>query len=193
MIDVSKVPVRDWPLYFNEVYMQYLGEVCKVTVTTREGKTVLALSSGLNTRYIWRKADLRNLSVWWPRPGAYNYKGDASYIARKATRCMRKSASPRNHYYVKYGNHAGYNLIRYLMNGPNHMSWPSAKEALDKGAMLGVAVCRDLIVTQVPDGYGIIYRGETVGRLTQGEYIPMDDYSPVNKLVSRRLLEEGIV
>lgn len=193
-MNVAQVPARDWNLYFNKVYMYYGDELVMVEPSREDGRSTLYLRpEGEIGKHIWRKADLRMLKVWWPRPGAYNYRGTAAYIARKATRCMRKSCCPRTHYYFKYGGGIEGEIIRYLKRGPNHMSWPTAKESLDSGAMISVAVCRDMIVTRVKDGYGIIYRGEPVGKIINGEYEADNDFSPTNKLVAMRLMQEGII
>lgn len=193
-MNVAEVPKRDWPLYFNGVYMRYEDRIVKVDPVPHDGKTKLMLtgSDGF-TDMLWRLPDLRKLEVWWPRPGAYNYSGHAVYIGRKATRCMRKSCCPRTHYYVKWGN-VGTNTITYLLKGPNHISWDAAKQALDSKLARSVAVCRDLIFTRVKDGYDIIYRGDPAGKLNfELEYTAENDFSPTTKLVVMRLAQEGII
>jgi len=49
------------------------------------------------------RVDPADLLCWWPRSGAYNTPGGAVYIARKATRSMRKSAHAGEHYVVRWG------------------------------------------------------------------------------------------
>lgn len=192
---VADVPARDWMLYFNNVYMLYDGDIALVNPVQHNGRSTLQTQRATDgkTNYLWRKADLRKLEIWWPRAGAYNLNGHAAYIARKANRCMRKSCCPRTHYYIKWGNR-GLNPSSYILNGPNHLSWDKAKEVLDKRVASDVAVCRDMIVTRVKDGeYKIIYRGEDAGVVNHGEYTAANDFSPTTKLVYRRLVEEGIV
>lgn len=195
MIDISQVPVADYNLYFNGTYLKYQDRIWKAAPGADGGRTTLMLTHDRETIHVWRKPELRNVEVWWPRPGAYNYRGSAAYIARKASRCMRKSCSPRHHYYLKWGGGGmgGPDLIRYLRNGPNHMTYAAAKEALDKRLCTSVAVCRDLILTRVKDGYDVVYRGEKAGSIIGGDYHPENHFSPVNKLVAMRLAEEGIV
>ena len=191
---VRDVPTRDWSLYFNDTYMKYKGEIVKVSIVPNDGRTTFACQpSGGGVEYIWRKADLENLEVWWPRPGAYNLNGQAAYIARKANRCMRKSCVPRSHYYFKYGEQMGLSVMYFLKRGPNHMTWKAAEEALVKGVVNSVAVCRDLILTRVKDGFGVVYRGEEAGKVVDGQYYPENDFQPITKLVNMRLVEEGIV
>lgn len=193
-MNVAEVPVRDWPLYFNGVYMKYDDRIVKVDPTTHAGRTVLMCTGdGGFAEFVWRKPDLRRLEVWWPRPGAYNYNGSAVYIARKATRCMRKSCCPRTHYYIKWGK-VDNSTIRYLLNGPNHITWEAAKQTLDSKLAKSVAICRDLILTRVNDGYEVIYRGDPAGKLNEYlEYTADNDFSPTTKLVVMRLAQEGIV
>ena len=196
MIEVDKVPVRDWNLYFNNTYMLYKGEPVLVQPARGDGRTVLALRDhlGETCTYVWKKADLKNLSVWWPRAGAYNKDGAAVYISRRASRCMKKSCCPSSHYAFKYGMAMRAQVIVYLLRGPNYLSWLAAREALDKGVMRSVAVCRDMILEfDGPSKYKVIYRGEHAGVLENGEYTAQNDMSPVTKLVVHRLAEEGII
>jgi hypothetical protein len=161
----------------------------------------------METEYLFRRTDLKTLEVWWPKTGAYNNPnpdGGAAYIARKATRSMKKSCCPESHYYLKWNDRvAASTILRELRRhtvqsfllGEDRklMTWEEAHNALRHGKTKSVAVSRNLIITRVNDQYGVVYRGAEVGMFDGQDYIPDNDLSPTTKLVYQELIKEGIV
>jgi hypothetical protein len=201
MINVDKVPARDWNLYFGGVYMQYRGTLAYVRPYAyqdpEEGRTRTTLRvqrEGMKDKFLWRKGDLKELLVWWPRAGAYNIRGSAVYVARKATRSMKKSCCPDSHYYVKWGAQ-GMSPARYLTLKNHHFdTWEAAKQAIDNGKHAR-ALSRNLIVANsaAKGVYQLVYRGDEVGTLEGSDYHPLNELSPLTKLVYQELIEEGVV
>lgn len=97
----------------------------------------------------------------------------AVYIARQTTRNMKKSASSRDHYFVRWGNALATNQMMLLLaEPPNYVTLKSAKEILDKKMVPSVAISRDIILTlgMEPNTYEIIFRGLPGGSLRNDVY-----------------------
>ena len=189
------VPYRDWNLYYGGTYMLYQGEPVYVGCPEPQMFHCKMLSTG-KIHLLGRK-EIEDLVIWWPQAGAYNLgTGNAGYIARRAHRSMRKSASP-NHYYFKWGGglDGRAKMFAVLARGPNYMTWSAAEESLAKRQAVSIAVARDLILSSRDKAaLQVIYRGNPVGRLSKvGEYIPDIPQSPTTKLVLNRLYEENII
>jgi len=180
---------KDWPMYYNDTYMLHkdLG-VVRVQVNRTGG--FVCTQPGVER---WVPAKGSDLDVWWPRAGAYNTPTNAVYISRKAHRCMKKSAALNSHYFIKWGPPEKMSIA--LANGPNYLTWPTAKEVMEKGAKRSCAITREIIISKTmdPHVYELIYRGDEAGTLSRGIYEPKQGRAPSTKLVLHALLKEGII
>lgn len=139
----------------------------------------------------------RDLVCWWPRSGAYNTPGGAVYIARKATRSMRKSAHAGEHYMIKWGNACmrgtGYKLMLQLRRGHSLVELDFALRAIKEKVTRSVAITQDIILASTPDGLVVVFRGIKVGMLEDGDFIPDFERSPIARRAMHKLVEEGVI
>jgi hypothetical protein len=133
------------------------------------------------------------LECWWPRPGAFNVKGSAIYIARRAQRNMRKSAVSGDHYFVKWGTPYGKDVMVTLRDGPDTKTLRQAAKMLSTGSMTSVAISRDIIIyvedDTLPDVYEVVFRGIECGKLVRGSYEPSFSDNPLTGRVVQQLEE----
>lgn len=136
--------------------------------------------------------EAQDLSCWWPRAGAYNTEQGAAYISRRSHRSMRKSATPIEHYVVKYGpmhNDAG--MMCTLRKGPERIALEDAIKLLRNTTRAAVAVTRDIILTKGSfETIGVVFRGLNCGEYRDGEFIPNFQGSPLAKRVMYKLARE---
>jgi hypothetical protein len=181
---------KDYGMYYNGCWMKHSvhGIGCISVVSDRMYWIGDPGGSGENLR-----VQAKSLSCWWPRPGAFNVKGSAVYIARRAVRNMRKSAVGQDHYFVKWGNPYAMNVMLTLRDGPNHVTLRVAEAALSDGrtATTSVAITRDIIITheeEKPNGrYTVIFRGLEAGTLHKGVFDPVFSGNPLTARVLRQL------
>ena len=192
---------QDWRMYYNATVMRHaeLGIVhVKVEDNAKFYVSQVKLHRvdpdiGIVKHADWELAKPADLDIWFPRAGAYNIEGEAMYISRKAERSMKKSATANNHYRITYGPRRNDLMFVALARGYNHLSWPVAQEVMEKDMARAVAVTRDIILEKDEDKYNIIFRGQEVGKLVEGEFLPTHEYAPATKLTFNKLYKEGIL
>jgi len=141
-----------------------------------------------------RKVKPDDLECWWPRSGSYNTPYGAVYIARKAARNMRKSASMGDHYQLTYGRGMGGDIMRLMIDGPDYMSIKEAQRALAKNIAHSVAVTRDIILRQNEhEAVEVIFRGNPTGTLTDLGFEPFIPNDPLSKRAYIKLAKEGVL
>ena len=174
---------EDWSMYYNGCWMRHekLG-IGRVEVA---GDLLLFYPPGAPDYVI---AKPKELSTWWPRAGAFNYNGNAVYIARRNIRNMRKSAIGGDHYYVKWGKCPNSLVMQVLRD---HDAYPSVHDAwaLLRDGRKAVAVTRDIIFSDYDDGECDVYfRGMEVGRMSQlCGFVPTFSASPWTRRVLHQL------
>jgi len=139
----------------------------------------------------------RDLMCWWPRSGSYNTPGGAVYIARKATRSMRKSAHAGEHYTIKWGKEylgrASTNVMLQLRRGHSLVELDFALRAIKEKVTRSVAITQDVILANTPDGLAVVFRGIKVGMLEDENFIPDHERSPIARRAMQKLQEEGMI
>lgn len=177
---------RDWPMYYAGTWMNH-REYGPVAVSVNgEG---LEVTVGTDTI----PADPNDLECWWPRSGSYNTKMGAVYIARKAARNMRKSASWGDHYTCTFGRTVrGSDPLSLMVRGPNYISVEAALELLTLEVTESVAVTRDIILRATDSNIEVIFRGNATGTLTKDGFEPYVPLDPLSKRAYVKLMQEGI-
>lgn len=177
---------KDYGMYYNNCWMRH----------TRYGVGMIqVVDGGLFLNYIKGKDPFKvkasNLSCWWPRPGAFNCGNHAIFIARRAIRNMRKSATGQDHYFVKWGTPYGKDIMMVLRSGDNSKSLAEAASLMASGASSSVAITRDIIIHPEEEInqplYTVLFRGIEVGRLVSGSFEPLFSGSPLTGRVIRQL------
>lgn len=134
-----------------------------------------------------------DLECWWPRSGSYNTPYGAVYIARKAARNMRKSASYGDHYQLTYGRGDGGDVLRLMIDGPDYLSVNEARKALRQKIAKSIAVTRDIILTQKDQGVVVVFRGMDTGVLSDDGFEPYIEADPLSKRTYVKLMAEGVI
>lgn len=206
------VPARDWSLYYSRCVMVH--DTYGAVYVEPDGNNFIAypmIYEGLPNAVpdctpltSAKTVSARKLRIWFPPSGSYTTKNGAVYLGRKANRCMKKSAAPDAHYWVKWAS-AGYNRVnvaQLLCSKREYMSLDDAIKAIKEGKRFAAALCRSVIISNVPeekDVFHVIYRGESVGTLHtfEGTFPPQfnanNDFNPSIKLAFEELSEVGIL
>jgi len=181
---------QDYPMYYNGCWMEHselgIGRISvvgtRMYIDTNYGKT----------DPVCVKA--KDLSCWWPRPGAFNGKKEAIYVGRRAHRNMRKSAMPNDHYFLKWGSPYAVDMMLALAGGRNEITIEEAIERFKAGKMISAAVSRDIIIYPQDDSedvYVVVFRGNEVGVLENGYFTPLFSSNPIDARALRQL--EGVL
>lgn len=182
----SDALTRDWPMYYAGTWMKhkFYGPV---PVSVYDGKLFVEAHGGRHP------AEPHHLECWWPRSGSYNTKMGAVYIARKAARNMRKSASWNDHYTCTYGRTMrGADPLHLMVRGPNYIAVDAAMELLTLEVTESVAVTRDIILKAGDKDVEVIFRGNPTGILTADGFEPYVPLDPLSKRAYVKLMQEGI-
>ena len=139
-----------------------------------------------------RKVRPDDLECWWPRSGSYNTPYGAVYIARRAARNMRKSASYGDHYQLTYGQGDGGDCLRLMIDGPDYVTVKEGIAALRKHLTNSVAVARDIILQTNKDDIEVIFRGNRTGTLGDMGFEPFIPGDPLSKRAFLKLMQEGV-
>ncbi len=188
-------PKRDWNLYYTGCHLLIRGRPYGVDVIHEAHRIKLRYFDGREWKVL-SDTDLKAVEIWWPRPGAYQYKGFTYYIGRRARRSMRKSASAE-HYYVVWSNSPlGGHVMEILAEGDNAtMPFDEAIRLMEKKIIGSAPITKDLIIFgEDPDYWSISFKGTPVGRIDKATstFIPDLEGSPIAKRAGLRLLQEGI-
>ncbi|GAG31465.1 unnamed protein product, partial [marine sediment metagenome] len=98
---------KDFQMYYNGCWMEHATHGVGL-VRVHDGVMYLDKE---NTGENSLRVKPSYLTCWWPRPGAFNCKNHAVYIARRAMRNMRKSAVANDHYFIKWGSPYGKDVM----------------------------------------------------------------------------------
>lgn len=176
---------QDYGMYYDNCWMRHTTHgIGRVRVVG--GDMYLERQPGADPIQVQPKY----LECWWPRPGAFNCGDHAVYIARRAIRNMRKSATSGDHYFVKWGSPYGKEVMMCLKTGPNTETMDSAIDLIQKGRMSSVAVTRDIIIepNDRKGEFNVIFRGMEAGTYTQdGGFIPLFSNNPWTHRILRQL------
>lgn len=196
----SECDPRDWALYYSGCYMVHrtLG---LVTVSCDDNQFAACIPG---SRY--HTCEAADLSCVWPGARSINLDRRAVYVGRMARRQARRSATA-SHYRIVWasgvtGGDMGIGIshqMMHLLYEPNQ--YPTFKEALAQmngNNMSGVAVSRDLIFQQHPNGaLGVIFQGIGAGivreQFGRHEFIPDVCDSPLARRVQFKLEKEGLL
>lgn len=187
---------QDYGLYYNNTYMQHRTKG-PVFVTAVPGELYAKPEKG-------RVGAVRpsTLTPLWPRPGAYNYVASngtatAVFISRRARRSARRSASTE-HYHVSW-SHSGNRTISGAMMWAaiTEAPYPSASVALRRlrsrtNPTTAVAVSRDMILCKKSNYISVIVRGQVVGRIRNGVFVPSVEGTALCKVARMQLREVNI-
>jgi len=178
---------KDYQMYYDGCWMEHTKHGVGL-VRVIDGTMYLDKDNGM-TEAMRVKPSF--LSCWWPRPGAFNCKDHAVYVARRAMRNMRKSAVANDHYFVKWGSPYGKDVMMVLKEGQNHLPLREALAVLRSKKMTSVAISRDIIIEpeDMPsrDVQSVVFRGIDAGRLNNGMFEPLFSNSPLTARVLRQL------
>lgn len=192
----SVVHNRDWAGYFNGVFMHHktYGVVYVAADRGDDGKNKLRIKRSATGDFT--AANANYLSPYWPRAGAFNYKGEGFIVERRARQIMKRSASPE-HYRVQLSAYGGQGTptksMMWAMIRGNYSAFQAATTALNR-AQGGIrALARDLAIQYVKkDDFRLYVCGNEAGFITNGLFNPVSENSPAAKRARGKLLREGI-
>lgn len=196
----ADAPERDWNLYFDRTFLLHekLGPVfCRV----EDGPDGPAFMVRVKGDAMYKPVPPSQLSLFWPRSGAYNGTTGAFFLGRQGRRSMKKSAS-YEHYFVMWpetgfipGMARESFLDTAIYKGRNFLSYKAAREVLEKKVMTSVAISKDIILnnTKEPGKYQVIFAGEAAGFVKGQEFFAEWDGTPAAKRTRAKLLKENIL
>ena len=186
----SQANKQDWQMYYANTWMNHVKYGPGIVIVDPDG---LQHTRGGEEDKL-RRVKPDDLECWWPRSGSYNTPYGAVYIARKAARNMRKSASMGDHYQLIYGRGDGGDILRLMIDGPDYMSVAEGVRTLRKQVCISVAVTRDVILAQQPntDIIEVVFRGNVTGTLSDDGFEPLIPQDPLSKRAYIKLMQEGI-
>jgi len=185
----SQANKQDWRMYYADTWMNHV-KYGPGHIYVRDGQ-LTHTRGGRNDPT--RDVEPDDLECWWPRSGSYNTPRGAVYIARKAARNMRKSASYGDHYQLTYGRGDGGDVLRLMIDGPDYLSVKEARAALRRNITASVAVTRDIILAMQDEHIVVVFRGIHTGVLTDNGFEAYIADDPLSKRAYVKLMAEGIV
>ena len=182
--------VADYRLYYHGTFMRH-DELGPVSVSAEGGQLYVRAACGGRRKVV----EPKTLEPLWIRPGAYNVRGAAIYIGRRARRNARRSSCP-DHYMVKWsgiGARMSQGLMWSCLRPEAYLPYADAVEALENGIAQSVAISRDLILSNNGDGMAVILRGQMAGTIRDGLFTAPYETSPLAKMARGKLSQEGVV
>ncbi len=192
----NEVPRRDWSLYYNNTIMQH--DRFGIVSVQQSESNLLYRGNG-----DWRVADPSELECVWPTACAINYASRGLYIARRARREARRSASV-GHYYVGWspasvGDSCSVAMLRYLCFPDAYPTYDFAFEALLSNSRESVAVSPEMILvaSHQDNCCEVVYKTEMAGTLERRDrgysFEPLVEGTPAARRAAFRLQKEGLL
>lgn len=180
------VPAVDRRMYYHGTLMRHRTEgIVEVTFNT-DSPHYRKLGGE------WKRAALKDLSIYWLAPGAYNVENTAVYIGRKGVRSTKKSAN-RNSYYYAWKRQMGegrnvpaMSILHGISVSPQpYPNIEEAEEMLKKGYS-AIAVSPEFILSRGSKYMTVVFGGVVVGSLIEGKFKPRTSH-PRNEYIKSML------
>jgi hypothetical protein len=178
---------RDYGLYYNGTLMRHDRHGI-VAITADDGTLLMRTKK----RGKWTPVEPASLTPFWLRPGAYNVRGGAMYIARRARRSSRRSMSPE-HYQMMWPRRTNISLD-VLWEAALNMDEYTTYDEFKACATQNVAISPEIILTRDEEFRTyVVTRGNKVGKIINDLFIPDGDYGGLPKLTRKLISERGIL